>query len=163
VLEEASKLSFEEPKDRIDLTQTLTFTIDGEDAKDLDDAISIEKITKKSKNIPPNCEHAVFRLIVSIADVAEYVKDGSELDKEALKRGNSTYLVDRVIPMLPEKLSNDLCSLNPHTKKLTLSCEMFLDSEGNVIGKKVYESVIVSDARFTYKEVQEIVDGKKSV
>jgi len=156
-------LSFEEPKDRIDLTQTLTFTIDGEDAKDLDDAISIEKITKSSKNIPPNCEHAQFRLIVSIADVAEYVKDGSELDKEALKRGNSTYLVDRVIPMLPEKLSNDLCSLNPHTKKLTLSCEMFLDNEGNVIFKKAYESVIISDARFTYKEVQEIVDGKKSV
>lgn len=164
VLEEASKLSFEPQKHRIDLSEMLTFTIDGEDAKDLDDAISIEKITSNSKNIPENIQkEAYFRLIVSIADVAEYVKEGSEIDKEALKRGNSTYLVDRVIPMLPEKLSNDLCSLNANTQKLTLSCEMILDKTGKVLYKKAFESIIISNARLTYKEVQEIIDGKKSL
>lgn len=147
VLEEAKNLTFEEKKSRIDLTQTLTFTIDWEDAKDLDDAISLEK---QGKN---------YKLIVSIADVSEYVKEWTKLDIEALKRWNSTYLVDRVIPMLPEKLSNYLCSLNPNTKKLTLSCEMIIDMDGNVISKKVYESVISSYFRMTYREVQEILDN----
>lgn len=147
VLEEAKQLKFEEKKDRIDLTKTLIFTIDGEDAKDLDDAISLEKVGNN------------YKLIVSIADVAEYVHEGTKLDFEALKRWNSTYLVDRVIPMLPEKLSNDLCSLNPNTKKLTLSCEMMIDNEWNVIAKKVYESIISSKFRLTYREVQEMLDG----
>lgn len=148
VLEEAKNLTFAEKKSRINLTQTLTFTIDWEDAKDLDDAISLEK---QGKN---------YKLIVSIADVAEYVQEGTNLDREALKRWNSTYLVDRVIPMLPEKLSNDLCSLNPHSKKLTLSCEMIIDMNGKVISKKVYESMISSHFRLTYREVQEILDLK---
>lgn len=148
VLSEAEKLKFEEQKSRIDLTKKLIFTIDGEDAKDLDDAVSVEK---EGKN---------YKLIVSIADVAEYVKEWSFLDKEAFKRWNSIYLVDRVIPMLPEKLSNDLCSLNPHTKKLTLTCEMIIDNTWNIISKKVYESVIASKFRLTYREVQEILEKK---
>lgn len=157
VLEEAKNLKFEEKKSRVDLTQTLTFTIDWEDAKDLDDAISLERI-------PPDPLikgefKGGFKLIVSIADVSEYVKEGTKLDIEALKRWNSTYLVDRVIPMLPEKLSNDLCSLNPNTKKLTLSCEMIIDMNGNIISKKVYESVISSNFRMTYREIQEILDN----
>ncbi|MDD5770074.1 MAG: ribonuclease R [Candidatus Gracilibacteria bacterium] len=151
ILQEAKELKFEEQKYRTDLTKTLIFTIDSEDARDLDDAIFVEKIGND------------YKLIVSIADVAEYVKEGSLLDKEALKRGNSTYLVDRVIPMLPEKLSNDLCSLNPNTKKLALSCEMIIDNKGNVISKKVYESVISSKFRLTYREVQEILDGKLNI
>ncbi len=148
VLAEAEKLKFEESAKRIDLTKKLIFTIDGEDAKDLDDAVWVEKDGKN------------YKLLVSIADVAEYVKEWSFLDKEAFKRWNSIYLVDRVIPMLPEKLSNDLCSLNPHTKKLTLTCEMVIDEKWNVISKKVYESVISSHFRLTYREVQEILDKK---
>lgn len=148
ILKEAESLIFEEQPERIDLTKKLIFTIDGDDAKDLDDAILVEK---KDKN---------YKLIVSIADVAEYVQEGSALDREALKRWNSIYLVDRVIPMLPEKLSNDLCSLNPNTKKLTLSCEILLDEEANIVSKKVYESVIESKFRLTYREVQEMLEWK---
>lgn len=148
ILREAESLVFEEQPERIDLTKKLIFTIDGDDAKDLDDAILVEK---KDKN---------YKLIVSIADVAEYVQEGSALDREALKRWNSIYLVDRVIPMLPEKLSNDLCSLNPHTKKLTLSCEILLDEEANIVSKKVYESIIESKFRLTYREVQEMLEWK---
>lgn len=145
-IQEANKLKFELPPKRIDLTNKLTYTIDWEDARDLDDAIIIEKIDDK------------YKLYVCIADVAEYVKHQTSLDKEAFKRWNSTYLVDRVIPMLPEKLSNDLCSLNPQTKKLSLTCEILLDKYWNVSSTKVYESVILSDFRLTYKEVQSIVD-----
>lgn len=148
ILKEADSLIFEQQPERVDLTKKLIFTIDGDDAKDLDDAIFIEK---KDKN---------YKLIVSIADVAEYVQEGSALDREALKRGNSIYLVDRVIPMLPEKLSNDLCSLNPNTKKLTLTCEILLDEDANILSKKVYESIIESKFRLTYREVQEILDEK---
>lgn len=151
VLQEAEKLTFQEEKHRIDLTQNLVFTIDWDDAKDLDDAISLEKIGNN------------YKLIVSIADVANYVEEGTSLDREALKRWNSIYLVDRVIPMLPEKLSNDLCSLNPNTKKLTLSCEMILDNQGNVTSKKVYESMISSKFRLTYREVQEMLDWKLNI
>ncbi len=151
ILAEAEKLKFEEQNSRVDLTKKLIFTIDWEDAKDLDDAVLVEKDWKN------------YKLIVSIADVSEYVKEWSFLDKEALKRWNSIYLVDRVIPMLPEKLSNDLCSLNPNTKKLTLTCEMIIDNTWNVISKKVYESVISSKFRLTYREVQEILDKKLSV
>lgn len=151
ILAEAEKLKFEEQNSRVDLTKKLIFTIDWEDAKDLDDAVLVEKDWKN------------YKLIVSIADVSEYVKEWSFLDKEALKRWNSIYLVDRVIPMLPEKLSNDLCSLNPNTKKLTLTCEMIIDTTWNVLSKKVYESVISSKFRLTYREVQEILDKKLSV
>lgn len=144
VIEEASKLKFTQDEDRIDLTKILTFTIDWDDARDLDDAISIEKSDKW------------YKLIVSIADVSNYVLEDSKLDKEALKRWNSTYLADRVIPMLPEKLSNDLCSLNANTKKLTLSCEILLDEKWFVKTSKVYNSVIKSSYRLTYKEVEKI-------
>ena len=132
-------------KKRKDLTKLFTFTIDWEDAKDLDDAISIEK------------QNNNFKLYVHIADVSHYVIEKSELDIEAYKRATSTYLVDRVIPMLPEKLSNDLCSLNPNTKKLTLTCEMLIDNNWKIIKEDVYESVIKSDYRLTYKEIDEII------
>lgn len=163
ILAEAEKLKFEEDKKRIDLTKKLIFTIDGEDAKDLDDAVWVEKIPPTPLNKgghQSGAEMGGYKLLVSIADVSQYVKEGSFLDKEAYKRWNSIYLVDRVIPMLPEKLSNDLCSLNPHTKKLTLTCEMVIDEKWNVISKKVYESVISSHFRLTYREVQEILDKK---
>ena len=162
VLAEAEKLKFEEDFKRIDLTKELIFTIDWEDAKDLDDAVSVERI-QDNLSVEKETHGLKYRLLVSIADVSEYVKEWSFLDKEALKRWNSIYLVDRVIPMLPEKLSNDLCSLNPNTKKLTLTCEMIIDNIWNVISKKVYESVISSKFRLTYKEVQEILDKKLSV
>lgn len=148
VLEEAKKLKYEQQKNRIDLTNNLIYTIDWDDAKDLDDAVLVEKQWEN------------FKLLVSIADVAQYVLEDSYLDKEALKRWNSIYLVDRVIPMLPEKLSNDLCSLNPNTNKLTLTCEMIIDNNWDVISKKVYESIISSKFRLTYREVQEILDKK---
>ncbi|PIE85242.1 ribonuclease R [Candidatus Gracilibacteria bacterium] len=145
-----NKISFKERKNRIDLTKLLTFTIDGEDAKDLDDAISIK--------IKDNGDYLLY---VHIADVCNYVKENSYLDKDALKRGTSVYLADRVIPMLPEKLSNNLCSLNPNTEKLTLTCEIRLDNNGKLKKSRVYESIIKSDYRLTYREVDEIVSGKK--
>lgn len=150
-INEAKKLKFYQDDKRVDLTNNLIYTIDWDDAKDLDDAILVEKIWKN------------YKLIVSIADVAEYVKERSFLDKEAKKRWNSTYLVDRVIPMLPEELSNNLCSLNPDTKKLCLSCEILVDENWNTISKKVYESIISSKFRLTYKEVQYIIDGKLNI
>jgi len=131
---------------RKDLRKLFTFTIDGEDAKDLDDAISIEK--RQNWN---------FELYVHIADVANYIKEDWILDKEAIKRATSVYLADRVIPMLPKKLSNDLCSLNPDTPKLTLTCEMLIWKDWVIKKTKVYESIIESDFRLTYKEVDEIV------
>lgn len=133
-------------KGRQDLTNLFTFTIDWEDAKDLDDAISIEKL-----------ENEWYKLYVHIADVSEYVTEKSPLDIEAYKRATSIYLVDRVIPMLPEKLSNDLCSLNPNTRKLTLTCEMIIWNNWKIKSQKVYESIISTNYRLTYKEVDEIL------
>jgi len=134
---------------RKDLRDLFTFTIDWEDAKDLDDAISVEKL-----------EHWWYKLFVHIADVAYYVTEKSLLDIEAYKRATSTYLVDRVIPMLPEKLSNNLCSLNPDTEKLTLTCEMNIWNNWKINSTKVYESIIKSDYRLTYREVDEIIEKK---
>lgn len=139
----------EQIKKREDLTKLFTFTIDWEDAKDLDDAISIKHLEKWW-----------FKLFVHIADVSHYVSEWNPLDKEAYKRATSTYLVDRVIPMLPEALSNDLCSLNPNTKKLTLTCEMIIWNNWKIKSQKVYDSVISSDFRLTYKEVDEILEWK---
>jgi len=133
-------------KNRQDLRKLFTFTIDWEDAKDLDDAISVKKQ-----------ENWDYKLYVHIADVAHYIQENSELDKEAFERGTSVYLADRVIPMLPEKLSNDLCSLNPNTDKLTLTCEMLISSSWNLKETNIYESIINSDVRLTYKWVDEII------
>lgn len=131
---------------RHDLRDLLTITIDGEDAKDLDDAISIEKLNNGN-----------FKLYVHIADVSNYVREGTPLDMEAFKRGTSVYLVDRVIPMLPPKLSNGLCSLNPNVDRLSMTAEMLVDREGGIYGGDLYESVIRSDRRMSYKECYRIL------
>ena len=140
-----------DPKDiggRLDLRNVQTVTIDGEDAKDLDDAITI---SKQGDN---------YQLGVHIADVTNYVTENSALDKEALKRGTSVYLVDRVIPMLPHKLSNGICSLNAGVDRLALSCIMDIDSKGNVIGHRIAETVINVDRRMTYTSVKKILEDK---
>lgn len=133
-----------EIENRRDLRNFNIITIDGKDAKDLDDAVYVEKTENG------------YKLLVSIADVSYYVKEGSLLDDEALKRGNSIYLVDRVIPMLPKKLSNNLCSLNPKEDKLTFTVEIDFDNNGKIIGNDFYKSVINSKYRMTYNEVNEI-------
>lgn len=141
----------EEIRRRLDLRNTVTFTIDPVDAKDFDDAVSIHEL--KNGN---------YELGVHIADVSYYVKDRSVLDKEALRRGTSVYLVDRVVPMLPEKLSNNLCSLRPNEDRLTFSCIMEVTPKGKVVNYKIAETVIHSKQRFTYEEVEEIVQSPNS-
>ncbi len=140
----------EELDGRLDMRSERTVTIDGEDAKDLDDAITLTK------------EGNVYRLGVHIADVSHYVKENSPLDKEALKRGTSVYLVDRVIPMLPHKLSNGICSLNMGCDRLALSCIMDIDNTGKVTGHKIAETVINVDKRMSYTDVQKILEGSDS-
>lgn len=137
---------------RRDLRTLRTITIDGEDAKDLDDAISIERIPAKG-----------YRLYVHIADVSHYVKDQSELDVEARQRGTSVYLSDRVIPMLPPRLSNGLCSLNPHVARLALTAEIMVGYDGQKIDGEIYESIIQSDMRASYKGVYAALYEKKSM
>ncbi len=126
-------------------------TIDGDDSKDFDDAVSIKKL-----------KNGKFELGVHIADVSHYVTEGSALDAEAYNRGTSVYLVDTVVPMLPEKLSNDLCSLNPHKPRLTMSCIMKIDSMGNVESYEICETAIKSSDRFTYNKVTQILEGNMS-
>ncbi len=130
---------------RMDCRSWQTVTIDGEDAKDLDDAITLTK------------EGDRYRLGVHIADVTHYVTEGSPLDAEALKRGTSVYLVDRVIPMLPHKLSNGICSLNAGTDRLALSCIMDIDAKGNVVDHRICETVICVDRRMSYTSVKKIL------
>ena len=138
-----------ELKNREDLRKLLTITIDGEDARDLDDAITLSK--KEDK----------YYLGVHIADVSHYVKEDSPLDKEALERATSVYLADRVIPMLPKELSNGICSLNAGVERLAMSCMMTFDASGNVLDHTITESVICVDERMSYTGVKAILEGKE--
>lgn len=152
VMNEVEKIESEvaesEKEGRADYRDLQTVTIDGEDAKDLDDAITLYK------------EGNMYHLGVHIADVSEYVKEKSPLDKEALKRGTSVYLVDRVIPMLPHKLSNGICSLNQGVDRLTLSCMMDINEKGEIVKHRIEEAVINVDRRMSYTSVHKIVEEK---
>lgn len=152
VMAEAKNIPLTVSKDEIakrkDLRDLPIITIDGDDAKDLDDAVYVEKL--KNGN---------YRLIVSIADVSYYVPEGSMLDEEAYKRGNSVYLVDRVLPMFPKELSNGICSLNPGEDKLTFTCEMEITPEGKIVDSDTYKSVIKTVRRMTYNNVNKIISG----
>lgn len=152
--EEVMKEAAEAPSDlsgvdigeRRDLRDQMIITIDGADAKDLDDAVTVREL--------PNGN---FELGVHIADVSYYVTEDSALDKEAFERGTSVYLVDRVIPMLPHKLSNGICSLNPQMDRFTLSCTMEIDADGHVVNHEIFESVIKTTERMTYDDVNSIL------
>lgn len=139
----------EEIEGRRDLREDIVVTIDGEDAKDLDDAIHVEKLANGN-----------FSLGVHIADVAHYVEQGTALDKEAYERGTSSYLIDRVIPMLPQKLSNGICSLHPNVDRLTLTAEMEINNRGEIVQYDIYPSVIRSYRRMTYTDVNRILEDK---
>lgn len=141
----------QEKKTRIDLTNELIITIDGKDAKDLDDAINLKVINNQ------------YHLGVHIADVSHYVSEGSLIDQEAYKRSTSSYLADRVIPMLPHLLSNDWCSLNPDELKLTLSCNIVLDLEGKVVSYDIKKTFIKSSRRLTYREVNDFLINNKTL
>lgn len=136
---------------RIDLRNEFTCTIDGDDSKDFDDAVSIER------------KENLYNLKVSIADVSYYVKDNTPLDNEASKRGTSTYVCDRVVPMLPHYLSNGICSLNPHVDRLTITCDMDIDNNGKVVNYSIYPSVINSNERMTYKDVNLILENDEMI
>ncbi len=154
VEQEVKELHFDwenDLKDRVDYRETPTITIDPKTAKDFDDGLSIEQI-----------DNGAWRLYVHIADVAHFLKDGTALDREAIERSTSVYPVDRVVPMLPSKLSNFLCSLRPNEDRLTMTAVLDIDIDGKLLAKKVHSSVIHSDYRFTYEEVQEVFDGKKT-
>ena len=138
-------------KDRKDLIDLFTVTIDGRDSKDFDDAISIEK------------DEEDFILYVHIADVSHYVKENSEIDKEAYQRGNSTYLYNIVLPMLPEELSNGICSLNPNENRLALSLKMRINKLGKIVDYKIYKSIIKSNYRLVYDDVNDYLDNEEKV
>lgn len=144
-----TKIPEEEIQKRLDLRDKTIFTIDGETAKDFDDAVSIEKKPKGN-----------YILGVHIADVSHYVRPGSPLDREALERGTSVYFPDRVIPMLPHELSNEICSLKPREERLTLSCIMEFDSHGNRVKYEIKDTVIKSASRLTYTQVAGMLEPK---
>ncbi len=152
VIAQARGIEVEIPQKEIDRRKDLRhltiITIDGEDAKDLDDAVYVEKLDNNQ-----------YKLGVHIADVTHYVKENSKIDKEALKRATSIYLADRVIPMLPKELSNGVCSLNPNEDKLCLSCEMIIDLKGKVVDYSIYESIIRSKYRMNYTDVSNILEN----
>ncbi|WP_449443110.1 ribonuclease R [Ureibacillus acetophenoni] len=138
---------------RRDLRNEMIVTIDGANAKDLDDAVTVTKL-----------EDGKYKLGVHIADVSYYVREGSLLDREAYERGTSVYLTDRVIPMIPHRLSNGICSLNPQVDRLTLSCEMIIDRNGHVVEHEIFQSVIKTTERMTYSDVNKIlVDEDKDL
>lgn len=134
---------------RRDLREQTIVTIDGADAKDLDDAVNVERL-----------ENGNYKLGVHIADVSYYVKEDSPIDKEAFERATSCYLVDRVIPMIPHRLSNGICSLNPQVDRLTLSCEMEISPTGQVVAHEIFQSVIRTTERMTYTNVRKILEGE---
>ena len=154
VMEEVNELPSEvldsDRKGRKDLTDMTIFTIDGDDTKDIDDAVSI---SKKGEN---------YILGVHIADVSYYVKEGTSLYKEAYSRGTSVYLVDRVVPMLPHKLSNGICSLNPNVDRLAISCIMEITPNGKIVSHDIFESVIRSRIQMTYKKVNKILNDEET-
>ena len=143
-------INTDEIKKRKDFRKTLTFTIDPVDAKDFDDAISIKKM-----------RGGWYEIGVHIADVSHYVLPETALDKEAYKRATSVYLPDRVLPMLPEKISNELCSLRPHEDKLTFSAVFQMNAKGEIKEHWIGRTIIHSDHRFTYEDVQEVIENKQ--
>ncbi|MFC4557452.1 ribonuclease R [Virgibacillus kekensis] len=153
VLEQATNTPDEidesELENRRDLRDETIVTIDGADAKDLDDAVTVKRL-----------DNGNYKLGVYIADVSYYVDQGSPIDKEAFERGTSVYLVDRVIPMIPHRLSNGICSLNPQVDRLTLGCEMEITSKGEVVNHEIFQSVIKTNERMTYKDVNKILVDK---
>src|SRR5690606_15027943 len=134
---------------RRDLRNEVIVTIDGADAKDLDDAVRVEKL-----------DNGNYLLGVYIADVTYYVTEGSPIDKEAIERSTSTYLTDRVVPMIPHRLSNGICSLNPQVDRLTIGCEMEIDSEGQVVSHEIFQAVIKTTERMTYDDVNKILEDQ---
>ncbi|UOQ94320.1 ribonuclease R [Halobacillus shinanisalinarum] len=151
VLEQAGEapdqISEDEIKNRRDLRDEMIVTIDGADAKDLDDAVTVKQL-----------DNGNYKLGVHIADVTYYVEGNSPIDKEARERATSVYLVDRVIPMIPHRLSNGICSLNPQVDRLTLSCEMEINDRGDVVGHEIFQSVIKTNERMTYRDVNSILE-----
>lgn len=149
--EEIAMRGVVQEKERRDLRGKKIITIDGADSKDFDDAVSVEIL-----------ENGNYLLGVHIADVSSYVTEDSPLDKEAFQRGTSIYLIDQVVPMLPEQLSNNLCSLRPQEDRLTLSVEMEISENGEVVNYEIYESVICSAARMVYDDVSDFIEGKSN-
>ena len=155
-LEEAALIPDVVPKDdfngRRDLRDEVIFTIDGADAKDLDDAVGVKKR-----------DNGNFELSVSIADVTHYIKEGTALDSDAYARGTSVYLTDRVIPMIPKKLSNGICSLNPQVDRLTITCTMEFDAQGHVVNHEIFPAVIKTKHRMTYDDVTAMLNGDEQL
>ena len=141
-------ISVKDLRNREDLRERNIITIDGAESKDLDDAVEVRKL-----------ENGNYLLGVHIADVSHYVENDGPIDKEAFKRGNSVYVLNRVVPMLPKNLSNGICSLNPGEDRLTLSCEMEVDKNGSVVNHRIFESVINSKARMVYDDVSDILEN----